>query len=143
MEMNSADWAITPGARKSRYGTSPVGIARSRVNVVPKMTSHRVGCTARVISSVRSRRIFCSSTRHIVATRDSTMRTGASQSTQPRSGTASLLDIAEPSRLVVVTGERPEHVVEVAGTVAAQAGHQVAGRPDGADAAAVHERHPV
>ena len=34
----------------------------SRLNVVPKISSHSAGCTIRVTSSVRSRRSFCSST---------------------------------------------------------------------------------
>ena len=50
IEMKSADWARTPGARKSMYGrpSSPVGIAFRRVNVWPKMTSHSAGWIARV-----------------------------------------------------------------------------------------------
>ncbi|MGI8312062.1 hypothetical protein [Saccharopolyspora hattusasensis] len=38
--MNRADWARMPGARYSRYRTSPVGIIGMRLNVVPKTTSH-------------------------------------------------------------------------------------------------------
>jgi len=60
---------MIPGARKSRYGTLPVGIACTRLKVSPKMTSQSAGCTARVKSSVRSWLIFCSSTRQNVPTR--------------------------------------------------------------------------
>ena len=66
--MNIPDWAITPGARKSRYGTPSDGIAWIRLNVSPKITSHRTGWTARVTSSVRSWRSFWSSTRQKVPT---------------------------------------------------------------------------
>ena len=45
----------------------PVGIAWKRLNVSPKITSHSTGCTARVSTSVRSWRSFCSSTRQNVA----------------------------------------------------------------------------
>jgi len=46
-----------------------VGIARNRVKVSPKMSSHSAGWIARVTSSLRSWRSFWSSTRHMVATR--------------------------------------------------------------------------
>ncbi|MDT5163160.1 MAG: hypothetical protein QOC88_54 [Mycobacterium sp.] len=60
--MNSADWAMIPGARKARYDTGPVLITCSLLNVVPKINSHNAGCTIRVTSSVRSCRSFCIST---------------------------------------------------------------------------------
>src|SRR5579859_2970690 len=60
--MNSADWAMIPGARKARYDTGPVLITCSLLNVVPKISSHSAGCTIRVTSSVRSCRSFCIST---------------------------------------------------------------------------------
>src|SRR5271168_4059201 len=62
MEMNSADCAMMPGAKKARYDTDPVLITCSLLNVVPKISSHSAGCTIRVTSSVRSRRSFCIST---------------------------------------------------------------------------------
>src|ERR1700733_8669344 len=60
--MNSADWAMMPGARNARHDTGPVLITCSLLNVVPKISSHSAGCTIRVTSSVRSRRSFCIST---------------------------------------------------------------------------------
>src|SRR6478672_4574004 len=60
--MNNADCAMIPGARNARYGTSPVLITRSRLNVCPKISSHSAGCTILVNSSVWSWRSFCNST---------------------------------------------------------------------------------
>src|SRR4051812_6857337 len=49
-------------------------MACSRLKVPPKITSHRTGWSARVKTSVRSWRSFCSSTRQNVATRSGNSR---------------------------------------------------------------------
>src|SRR5205814_4058613 len=137
MDTNSADCARMPGARKSRYRTPPVGIARIRLNVSPNTSSHSAGWIARVISSVRSRRSFCSSTRHIAPARETRTRSAL---TEPAYGPASGADVTEPSCLQVVAGVGAEHVVQRA---AADRGDQLLGGTLGADPAAVHERDPV
>src|SRR5690349_6844989 len=116
MDTNSADWARMPGARKSRYGTEPVGMARIRVNVSPKTSSHSTGWMTRVMSSVGSWRIFCTSTRHSVYTRDGRTRqmaAGGSSSTEPAGCSTGTADIPETSLrlLEVVAGVLPEHVL--------------------------------
>ena len=49
-------------------------MARIWLKVVPKMTSQRIGWIARVTSSLRSCRSFCSSTRQNVPTREASRR---------------------------------------------------------------------
>src|ERR1700722_1133026 len=93
---------MIPGARKSRYDLPPVGIACSRLNVSPKTTSHRTGCTARVKSSVRSWLSFCSSTRQNVPTRLGNRRQmlgGAASATSANTlcGPASSSDLTQAS----------------------------------------------
>src|ERR1700761_1909376 len=75
MEMNSADWAMMPGARKARYDTDPVLMTCNLLNVVPKISSHSAGCTIRVTSSVRSCCSFCISTIANAPTRPNVART--------------------------------------------------------------------
>src|SRR6476469_1298767 len=138
-----------------------VGITRILVKVSPKISSHRAGWIARVYSSVRSCRSFCSSTTHIAPTRAATTRQPARArggvssrrevSAEPGSGAAGAADIAEPLLPVLVrvveiaAREVAEDVLE-AGTAALD-GRQVvlepAGRAHAAKAAAVHERDAV
>src|SRR5262245_9328052 len=92
---------------------------------------------ALVSSSVRSRRSFCSSIRHIVPTRESSC-CGVAPLTETAGGAASGTDIANPSSIELVAGHRPEHIVQ-SGT-RSELGHQVRGGAQGPDPAAVHER---
>src|SRR5436190_683857 len=117
-------------------------MARIRVNVSPKISSHSAGWIARVTSSLRSRRNFCSSTRHIAPVRESTSRAAEIGLTEAASGAASCPDIAESFRTQVVTGVGTEHVVEARRTLA-QPGDQLVRRAQGPDPAPVHERDPV
>src|ERR1700742_211372 len=117
--MNRADWARIPGARKSRYGVDPVGIAWIRLNVVPNTASQSAGWTVRVTSSVRSWRSFCSSTRHIAPTRRAssvTSPTGEKRSADAAGGAAGRTDIAHAPFLLGlregVAGVVAEDVVE-------------------------------
>src|SRR5512147_1237032 len=137
------------------YGTPPVGIARIRVKVWPKISSHRAGWTARVYSSVRSWRSFCSSTAHRAATRTGSSRQpargrgGLSSSWEPSAdtvrGAAGASDIAETSSAVVVeaaAGDVAEDVLQRGQAVRAlafgQSPPQLGRGAEGADAAAVH-----
>src|SRR5437016_13637297 len=109
----------------------PVGMALIRVKVSPKISSQSAGWIARVYSSVRSCRSFCSSTMHIALTRVSTTlhparaRGGVNNSSRPRDeasadaggGTAGAPDITEPLCLVVgfveaTADEVPEDVLQ-------------------------------
>src|SRR6266536_1737596 len=83
----------------------PVGTARSRVKVSPKISSHSTGWTARVYSSVRSWRSFCSSTRHSVATRLPSVRQtggpgGSGASAEPAGGAAGVADVTDVASLL-------------------------------------------
>src|SRR5690348_6390976 len=144
--MNRADWARMPGARKSRYGTDPVGMARIRVNVSPKMTSHRAGWMARVTSSVRSWRSFCNSTRHIAYTRVPSRRS-AFVLTDAAGGAASCPDIAKPPSIQRVAGVPAEDRVQVVARAIVDRGGQPADelgrRTERADGAPVHQGDPV
>src|SRR5688500_4294596 len=116
------------------------------VNVTPNTSSHSAGCTLRKNSSVLSRRIFCSSTRHIAPTRANSMRMLPPHvSTEARGSASSLADIAEPLRLVVpvVARVHPEDVIEAGRAGGPQAGDQLGRRAHRPDAAAVHERDAV
>src|SRR5262245_17425998 len=146
------DWAMIPGARKSRYGTPAVGIAWSRLKVSPKMTSQSTGWIARVTASVRSCESFCSSTRQNVATRLGNCR----QSRGSGSATGAL---AKPARrapraadradrgpglaaiVELVAGVVPEHVLER--RARPERALQLLRGADGDDAAEVEERDPV
>src|SRR5262245_29388065 len=139
----------------------PVGIARIRVKVSPKIRSHSAGWMARVYSSERSWRSFCSSTTHIAPTRAATTRQPARArggvsssrevSTEPGSGAAGAADIPETLLPVLVRvveiapGEVAEDVFQAG--VVALLGRQVvlelAGRAQTADPAAVHQRDAV
>src|SRR3954468_9046308 len=131
-----------PGARKSRYGVCPVGMARIRLKVWPKTTSHSAGWMARVTSSVRSRRSFCSSTRHMALVREISTRIASANLAESACGTASGTDIAEPSRIQVVAGVGTEHVIEAL-ACPVQAGDEFARGTRRPDASPVHERDPV
>src|SRR4051794_19106297 len=118
---------MIPADRKSRYGTSPLGIAWSRVKVCPNTTSHRTGWIIRVSSSDRSWRSFCSSTRQNVTTRESS-RVAVRGSAHATGGASSVADIAQPSLLVVgqlVAGPVAKDVLE--GGVGAQRGLELRG----------------
>src|SRR6185312_2776210 len=138
--MNSADWAMIPADRKSRYGTSPEGIARSRVKVCPNTTSQRTGWIIRVNSSDRSCLSFCSSTRQKVATR----KNSRVPSTHATGRSARDTDTAQPSLLLpgeLVAGPVAEDVLERGG--GSEGGLELVRRPFGADRPLVHERDPV
>src|SRR5665648_698081 len=79
-------------------------MARSRLNVSPKTTSHRTGWTARVTSSVRSCFSFCSSTRQKVTTREPSRRaprTGRESWSAQMDGAPGAADTAQPSSPVL------------------------------------------
>src|ERR1700727_2396042 len=137
--MNIPDWAITPGARKSRYGTPSDGIAWIRLNVSPKITSHRTGWTARVNSSGRAWRSFWSSTRQKMPTRDGYRRSVVSALSDATGGAASASDGTQSS-LGRVTGKRAtgvmsEHVLQR--RVGRERGLELGRRALGADRAQV------
>src|SRR6185312_5925019 len=121
-------------------------MACSRVKTLPNTSSHSAGWTARVTSSVRSCRSFCSSTRHIVATREipvATVRNGPG-SAEATGGAAGSTDIAHVSLLgrgEGVAGVAAEDVVE-RGRGADRA-LEVGRCAQRADPTAVHERDPV
>src|SRR5664280_2811258 len=93
-------------------------MARIRLKVSPKTTSHRTGWTARVASSVRSCLSFCSSTTQNVKTREASRRaprTGRDPWSAQVDGATGAADIAQPSFLVldeVVAREGAEDVLE-------------------------------
>src|SRR5215813_3652111 len=99
---------MIPGARKSRYGMPPVGIAWMRLNVSPKMSSQSTGCTARVTSSVRSWLSFCSSTMQNVTVLLGNRRqiAGARSSADAAGGPASAADLTEASLPDLVAFDR-------------------------------------
>src|SRR6478672_2098304 len=126
----------------------PVGMARIWLNVVPKMTSQRIGWIARVISSLRSWRSFWSSTRQNVAMRDTRSRTPVRlrRSAQTAGGSTSCSDTAQPSLLALDLVERlagvvTEDVLE-AGTLPS-GGLELVGGAEGAQGPAVHEGDAV
>src|SRR6185437_8444360 len=134
---------------------SGVGIAWIRLNVSPKISSHSAGCMARVYSSVRSWRIFLSSTQHSVPTRLISRRAAASGvspaswgrpgSAEAAGGAPGAAYVTDASLLRVVVegaaGVVPEHVVQ-RGAVP-ERGLELARGSCGPDQACVHERDPV
>src|ERR1700690_846592 len=120
-----------------------------RLNVSPKTTSQRIGCTARVNSSVRSWLSFCSSTRQNVPTRLGNRRQtpGAIRATSANAlrrppGAADLPQAA--LRAVArkrLTREAAEHVLER--RVGPDLRLQLVGGAHCADHPQVHERHAV
>src|SRR6478735_8951868 len=159
--MNNADWAMIPGARNARYGTSPVSMTCSRENVCPKINSHNAGCTMRVSNSLRSCPSFCNSTspnapmrRNNPPTRCSPRgarmsSTGTARSTDTAHRRSAGADLAQTAPRGVLrevrTGVVPEHVLErrLGGGLGAEVGLQVAGRANGLQHAVVHERDTV
>src|SRR5579872_1400357 len=101
---------------KSRYGLLPVGMARIRVKVSPKMISHRAGWIAREYSSARSWLIFATSTQQNVTTRLNSRppHLGRRPSAQATGCGADCADIPEPPSLVVEVraGEAAEDVLQ-------------------------------
>src|SRR5882762_10473796 len=116
-----------------------------RLKVWPKTTSHRIGWIARVISSLRSWRRRCSSTRQNVAMREASRRAARDgvRSAQAAGGAAAGADIAQPSLRVseTVAGVVPEHVLQ-AGS-GPEAVLQLLRRAGGPDGAVMHQRDPV
>src|SRR6478672_9933183 len=144
------DCAITPGARKSRYGMPPVGMACRRLKVWPKITSHSTGWTARVNISVRSCLSFCSSTRQNVATRSgkrrqiggSAMTTASANATCRPSRPADLADAARALGAVeAAAGRVAEDVVERRGR--SQLAFQLGRGALRLDAPEVHQRDAI
>src|SRR5436305_13413872 len=121
-------------------------MARNRVKVSPKTSSHSAGWSARVISSVWSWRSFCCSTRHMVPIRETTRRGRpiGTDSPQPASGPASCSDIAHPFSGITgqpVAGGGAEHVVE--GGARADTGFELGRCAQRADPTAGHQGYPV
>src|SRR6478735_2862603 len=121
-------------------------MARMRLKVVPKMTSQRIGWMARVSSSVRSWRSFCSSTRQNVPTRETSSRgpVRLTRSAEAARGSTSCPDTAQPSLLLTlerVAGVVAEDVLE--GGALTRRGLEVVGSAEGAQRAVVHERDAV
>src|SRR5215472_12528776 len=117
------------------------------------MSSHRAGWIALVYSSVRSCRIFRSSTQHRVTMRLASRRTtaagvsagSAAGLAKAAGGAPGAADVTDSSRLGVVVqgaaGVAAEHVVQRgAGT---QGRLEQAGGAGRTDRAGVHERDPV
>src|SRR5579875_245462 len=150
MATNRPDCAMMPGARKSRYRTWPVRMAWIRLNVSPKITSHSTGCTARVSSSVRSWRSFCSSTTQNVTTLLARRRQGCSGarargSAQTPGGETGAAYGTDPSIVDAVVELRAGVVAEdVLEAGAGAEGSLELGRPaHGSDGTEVHEGDPV
>src|ERR1035437_5016617 len=122
-------------------------MARIRLKVSPKTTSHRTGWTALVASSVRSCLNFCSSTTQNVTTREASRRaprTGRESWSAQMDGATGAADIAQPSSLVldeVVASEGAEYVLE-AGPLP-PGGLQLIRSADGTQPTSVHQRDPV
>src|SRR5450756_1470301 len=122
-------------------------MARIRLNVSPKTTSHRTGWTALVTSSVRSCLSFCSSTRQNVTTREPSRRaprTDRESRSAQMDGATGAADTAQPSSLVlneVAASEGAEDVLE-AGPLPLR-GLQLIGSPDGSQPPEVHQSDPV
>src|SRR5665648_870118 len=122
-------------------------MARSRLNVSPKTTSHRTGWTARMTSSVRSCFSFCSSTRQKVTTREPSRRaprTGRESWSAQMDGAPGAADTAQPSSPVldeVAAREGAEDVLEAGPRPLG--GLQLIRSPDGAQPPEVHQGDPV
>src|SRR5450830_1216283 len=118
-------------------------MARIRLNVSPKTTSHRSGWPALVTSSVRSCLSFCSSTRQNVTTREPSRRaprTDRESRSAQVDGSTGAADTAQPSSLVldeVAAREGSEDVLE-AGPLPL-GGLQLIRSPDGAQPPEVHQ----
>src|SRR4051812_21111125 len=120
-------------------------MARSRENVSPKISSHSAGWIARVYSSVRSCRIFWSSTMHIATTRAGRRRQVIQDggSAEPAGGTAGAARVTEVVSWFVelVAGVGAEHLLESRpGLEPRLQFRRCAERPD---PASVHEGDPV
>src|ERR1700754_3640785 len=91
-------------------------MARRRENVSPKISSHRAGWIARVYSSVRSCRIFWSSTMHIATTRAGSRRQAVQDggSAEPAGGTSGTACVTEVVSWFVelIAGVGAEHLLE-------------------------------
>src|SRR5438477_12724736 len=111
----------------------PVGMPRTRLNTFPKITSHKIGCTAREKSSVGSRKSFLSSMAAIIELSLSPSRI-TEDSPQAAGCAAELADIAViPSLLEARAAEGSKNVVERGGR--AKPGLQVPRLPDDGDRA--------
>src|SRR6266511_944327 len=127
----------------------PVGMAWRRSNVSPKIRSHSACWIARVISSVRSWRIFWISARQSVAMRLLSHRhTGGLgggvnvASAEAACDAPGATNVTEsPSFLERVARVVTEHVLER--RLRPEARFELGRGAHGADAAAVHERDPV
>src|SRR5574341_349421 len=127
----------------------PVGMAWRRSNVSPKISSHSAGWIARVISSVRSWRIFWTSTRQNVAIRlpshfhagglGGSAMAASAEAAGDAPGATNVTEL--PSFLERVAGVVTEHVLERG--LGTEARLELGRRTHGANAAAVHERHAV
>src|SRR5438876_8134644 len=130
----------------------PVGMAWTRVNVSPKISSQRAGWIARVSSSVRSCRSFCSSARQRAPTRLPSHRhaggavtVGASASAHAAGGAAGRADFTEALSSLVVgqraAGEVTEHVLERSALPEARL--EIVRGPERLEPPAVHQGDPV
>src|SRR5664280_2788209 len=117
-------------------------MARLRLSTSPKTTSHRIGWTARVISSTGSWRSLRSSPSRMVSVSDRN-RSGPGGSAQPARGAARSSDLTVTTSSCVDRGPRdlPKHVVE--GGVRADRGLQLVRAADRADPPAMHDGNPV
>src|SRR6478735_2890688 len=155
--MNSADCAMMPGARKARYGTSPVSITFRCENVCPKISSQSAGCTMRVNNSVRSWRSFCNSTSANAPTRTASDRIrrqprgartrwmsarGSTDTASRPSARAHFLETGLRCVLVQIRSRvMAEHVLER--RFRGDGLFQLARRADRAQPSVMHERHAV
>src|SRR4249919_403104 len=127
----------------------PVGMAWRRSNVTPKISSHSAGWIARVSSSVRSWRIFWTSARQNVAMRLPSHRHAGglgggvmAASAEPACDAPCATNVTKLSSFLErIAGVEPEHVLER--RLGPQARFEIRRRSHGADAAAVHQRHPI
>src|SRR4051794_26965891 len=87
-------------------------MARTRLKTPPKITSHRIGCTARARTSVGSRTSFLNSTSATAAVAPKNSRTGE-RSAETTGSAAGLTDIAIISLLLNgCAGKMDEHILE-------------------------------
>src|SRR5882724_3365536 len=118
-------------------------MARERPSTWPKTTSQRVGWTARLNSSVGSRRSFCSSAWATARAcpaqaRGPAIRATSAVSTEAMGGAADAAGIPVPSsRLDGKAGEMDEHVVER--RAGSQGGLELGGGAGGGEPALVEE----
>src|SRR5215471_13823411 len=120
-------------------------MARSRVNVSPKISSQRAGWMALVTSSCWSWRMRHSSTVQNVSTRLGRMRHqagAAATSTEAARSSAGAADIAESPLLVeLAAGVVAEHVLQ--GGPVSELGPQLIRPPERPDRPVVHQRDPL